>query len=56
MRKNYRVLKAHSLKVSDETKNLKAAQVMLWGHMRTIWYQDRAGSAYFRLSDPSAKV
>ena len=56
MRKNYRVLKANSLKVSDETKNLKAAQVMLWGRMRTIWYEDRNGSAYFRMSDPYAKV
>jgi hypothetical protein len=54
MRKNYRVLKAHSLKVSDETKNLKAVECMLYGRRRTFWYREAYPT--FQLSDPTAKV
>jgi hypothetical protein len=56
MRKNYRVLKASSLKASDSEKNLRAIRCMIWGRERTIWYMERNGAAYFPVSDPSAKV
>jgi hypothetical protein len=56
MRKNYRVLKASSLKASDSEKNLRAIRCMIWGRERTIWYMERNGAAYFPMSDLDAKV